>query len=41
MKFLSIGDDFKFGSKRQGNFAMLQAASKRFGFIVEDNRSFV
>ena len=22
------------------NFAMLQAAGKRFGFIVEDNRSF-
>ena len=40
VKFLSIGDDFKFGSKRQGNFAMLQAAGKRFGFIVEDNRSF-
>lgn len=40
VKFLSIGDDFKFGSKRQGNFAMLQEAGKRFGFIVEDNRSF-
>ena len=40
VKFLSIGDDFKFGSKRQGNFAMLQAAGKHFGFIVEDNRSF-
>lgn len=40
VKFLSIGDDFKFGAKRQGNFAMLQAAGKRFGFEVEDNRTF-
>lgn len=40
VKFLSIGDDFKFGSKRQGNFAMLQQTGKRFGFTVEDNRSF-
>lgn len=40
VKFLSIGDDFKFGAKRQGNFAMLQQAGKKFGFTVEDNRSF-
>lgn len=26
VKFLSIGDDFKFGAKRLGNFAMLQQA---------------
>ncbi|GJH42196.1 bifunctional riboflavin kinase/FAD synthetase [Pasteurella canis] len=40
VKFLSIGDDFRFGAKRQGNFALLQQASKKFGFIVEDNHSF-
>ncbi|MBN6075883.1 bifunctional riboflavin kinase/FAD synthetase [Aggregatibacter actinomycetemcomitans] len=40
VKFLSIGDDFKFGAKRQGNFAMLQQAGEQFGFTVEDNRSF-
>ncbi|MBN6070368.1 bifunctional riboflavin kinase/FAD synthetase [Aggregatibacter actinomycetemcomitans] len=40
VKFLSIGDDFKFGAKRQGNFVMLQQAGERFGFTVEDNRSF-
>ena len=39
VKFLSIGDDFKFGANRQGNFAMLQAAGKQFGFAVEDNYS--
>ena len=40
VKFLSIGDDFKFGAKRLGNFAMLQQAGKQFGFEVEDSRSF-
>ncbi|OOF57329.1 bifunctional riboflavin kinase/FAD synthetase [Rodentibacter myodis] len=40
IKFLSIGDDFKFGANRQGNFTMLQNAAKRFGFTVEDNHSF-
>ena len=40
VKFLSIGDDFQFGANRRGNFAMLQQAGKRFGFIVEDNHSF-
>ena len=40
VKFLSIGDDFKFGAKRQGNFALLQQAGEKFGFTVEDNRSF-
>ena len=40
VKFLSIGDDFKFGAKRQGNFALLQQAGEQFGFVVEDSRSF-
>ena len=40
VKFLSIGDDFKFGAKRQGNFVLLQQAGEKFGFTVEDNRSF-
>ncbi|OOF36904.1 bifunctional riboflavin kinase/FAD synthetase [Rodentibacter heidelbergensis] len=40
VKFLSIGDDFQFGANRQGNFAMLKQAGERFGFTVEDNRSF-
>ena len=38
--FLSIGDDFKFGAKRQGNFKLLQQAGEKFGFTVEDSRSF-
>lgn len=40
VKFLSIGDDFRFGAKRQGDFTLLQQASEAFGFIVEDNHSF-
>jgi len=40
VKFLSIGDDFKFGAKRQGNFALLQQAGEKFEFTVEASRSF-
>lgn len=40
VKFLSIGDDFRFGAQRQGNFAMLQQAGEKLGFTVEDNHSF-
>lgn len=40
VKFLSIGDDFRFGAKRQGDFSLLQLVGKQAGFTVEDNRSF-
>ena len=30
-----------FGAKRQGNFALLQQAGEKFGFTVEDSRSFL
>lgn len=40
VRFLSIGDDFRFGAKRQGDFAFLQQAGKQFGFQVENNQSF-
>ncbi|WP_439238784.1 bifunctional riboflavin kinase/FAD synthetase [Lonepinella sp. BR2919] len=40
VKFLSIGDDFHFGQGRQGNFALLQQASQKYGFEVENNRTF-
>ena len=40
VKFLSIGDDFRFGAERLGDFALLQQAGKQFGFTVEDNHSF-
>ncbi|MDG2946957.1 bifunctional riboflavin kinase/FAD synthetase [Bisgaard Taxon 10/6] len=38
--FLSIGDDFRFGADRKGDFALLQQAGAQFGFTVEDNSTF-
>lgn len=35
VKHLIVGDDFRFGSKRRGNFAMLEDAGRRHGFTVE------
>ncbi|MFQ1022044.1 bifunctional riboflavin kinase/FAD synthetase [Avibacterium paragallinarum] len=40
VKFLSIGDDFRFGAGRKGDFALLQQAGEKYGFTVEDNCSF-
>lgn len=34
VKWLIVGDDFCFGSKRAGNFAMLANAGREFGFEV-------
>lgn len=34
-RHLIIGDDFRFGKGRAGDFAMLQAAGERSGFTVE------
>lgn len=36
LKYLVVGDDFRFGSGRGGNFQQLQEAGKRFGFGVTD-----
>ena len=35
IKHLVIGDDFRFGAGRRGDFALLQAAGKQHGFTVE------
>lgn len=40
VKFLVVGDDFKFGNKRAGNFAMLEAKSRESGFDVVSTNSY-
>ncbi|MFM2486497.1 bifunctional riboflavin kinase/FAD synthetase [Celerinatantimonas yamalensis] len=37
---LVIGDDFRFGWQRSGDFAMLQAAGQTHGFSVQNTESF-
>lgn len=41
VRYLVVGDDFRFGSKRRGNFAMLEAFGQRHGFEVADTPSVV
>ncbi len=40
-KHLIIGDDFRFGAGREGNFALLRNAGQRYGFTVESMDSVV
>ena len=40
IKNLIVGDDFKFGKNREGNYKMLLEAGKKFGFNVSDTASY-
>lgn len=40
VKHLIIGDDFRFGKNRLGNFSMLKTAGAKFGFDVTDTASY-
>lgn len=40
VRYLVVGDDFRFGRARQGDFALLQAAGKRHGFQVVNMHTF-
>ncbi len=40
VRYLVVGDDFRFGHLRQGSFAMLQAAGKKHGFEVVNMHTF-
>jgi riboflavin kinase / FMN adenylyltransferase len=40
VKYLLVGDDFRFGAKRAGDYAMLDAAGQRLGFDVARMNSY-
>ncbi len=40
VRCLIVGDDFRFGARRQGDLALLQGAGKRFGFQVVNMHTF-
>ena len=40
VKLLVIGDDFRFGKDRKGDFKFLQDAGERYGFAVVDTQSY-
>lgn len=40
VRYLVVGDDFKFGRARQGDFAMLQQAGRQYGFQVVNMHTF-
>ncbi|GAB2722983.1 bifunctional riboflavin kinase/FAD synthetase [Halomonas garicola] len=40
VRHLVVGDDFRFGCDRQGDFALLEAVGQESGFSVEHTRSF-
>ncbi len=39
VKYLAVGDDFRFGYKRGGGFNLLQGVGKAHGMIVEDTKT--
>ncbi len=40
IRFLVVGDDFRFGQGRQGDFSMLQCSGEQLGFDVVSTHSF-
>ncbi len=36
VRYLLVGDDFRFGRQRRGDHALLQAAAERYGFALDD-----
>lgn len=39
VRYLSVGDDFRFGAKRVGDYHTLQEAGKTFNFTVEESHT--
>ena len=40
VRYLVVGDDFRFGKQRQGDFTMLKAAGAEYGFQVVNRHTF-
>ncbi|HIC47863.1 MAG TPA: bifunctional riboflavin kinase/FAD synthetase [Methylophaga aminisulfidivorans] len=40
VKYLVVGDDFRFGCERKGDFALLQKAGRQYGFQVVNMHTF-
>jgi riboflavin kinase/FMN adenylyltransferase len=40
VRYLVVGDDFRFGHQRQGDFALLQQAGEKYGFQVVNMHTF-
>jgi riboflavin kinase / FMN adenylyltransferase len=40
-RYLVVGDDFRFGSKRKGDYALLSAASQQYGFELTDTTTYL
>ncbi len=38
-KLLLVGDDFRFGAQRKGDFALLQSLQSRYGYVLENLHS--
>ena len=41
VRHLIVGDDFRFGMQQQGDFSLLQAAGKTFGFSVDATKTVI
>lgn len=41
MKYLLVGDDFRFGAKRMGDLALLNKMSATHGYIVDDHHTVI
>ena len=41
VRYLVVGDDFRFGHRRSGDFNLLVEAGRQHGFEVVDNRSYL
>ncbi|WP_301098373.1 bifunctional riboflavin kinase/FAD synthetase [Otariodibacter sp.] len=40
VKYLSVGDDFRFGKNRQGDFQFLNEVGSKYGFQVDNSNSY-